>query len=183
MYLDILIVFILIAIVILYISTNPGKLNNYQQQAETRHYWESKGYFYDWAPNLTVNQLPDFRADVISPSPTPSISPPPTPSISPPKTPPPKKTLPPKTLPPTPKPGEIPVTKDCDAFIKAIGGYDGIVGCRNVLHAKCKDNKPNYKPANAAEQKCADYLAKFTGNICNCMASIHKVCMQSGKRH
>jgi len=176
MYLDILIITILIIIGILYISTNPSKLNDYQQQAEKRHYWESQGYFYDWAPNLKANELSPttFRDDVVSPSPTPSISPSPSPT-PPPKTTPPK-TLQPKTLPPTPKPGEIPATNSCDAFITAIGGFTGIAGCLNVLHAKCKDNKPNYKPANAAEQKCADYLAKFSGNICNCMTNIHKVC-------
>jgi hypothetical protein len=53
---------------------------------------------------------------------------------------------------------------------------NGIVNCRNILHAKCRDNT-SYKPANAAEQKCADYIAKFTGgNICNCMPDIHKIC-------
>ena len=173
MYVNMLIIILFIICIILYISTNPSKLNDYEKRAKKRHYLESRGYFYDWAPNLKDTGT-SFRDDVsLTPSPSPSPTPTPSPSPTPPI----------KTPLPTPKPSDIPVIKDCDAFIKAIGGYDGVVGCRNVLHAKCRDNKPNYKPMNAAEQKCVDYLAKFTGNICNCMASIHKVCMQSGRKH
>lgn len=181
-------IFIVIIILILiwgYFSTEPTKLNMYKTNAKKRHTWECAGYYYDWAPNLTSLDNPDFRS-ALALAPTPKNTPPKNISPTPcPCTPIPAGTTPGKTPCICPTPPKTPgktttptgTISDCQGFVTAIGGLDGIVGCRNVLHAKCRDNNKNYKPANAAEQKCVDMLAKFSGNICNCMTQIHQVCL------
>lgn len=187
----IIIIIILILILIGYISTDPEKLNTYKSDAEKRFYWERSGYFYDWAPNLKIDKRPP-KTLAPTPTSTPTPTPTPTPCLCTTATPTPTTTpqdgttmtpcicpTPSKTTPTTtPSVSKI---SDCKSFLTAIGGLNGIVGCRNVLHAKCRDNK-QYKPVNAAEQKCADIIAKYSGNICNCMTQIHQVCLGGGHK-
>ena len=195
----IIIITILTLMMIGYISTDPQKLNMYKSDAQKRFDWERAGYFYDWAPNLR-NQGRPVKTPRVTLAPTTTTTPLPpclctpsattTPQQGDGTTPTPSATTTPQqgdrttptpcvcpTLPPSTQPSKI---SDCKSFITAIGGLNDIVGCRNVLHAKCRDNK-TYKPANAAEQKCADIAAKYSGNICNCMTQIHQVCLGRGK--
>lgn len=190
----VLLIIIVIILILGYYSTEPTKLNSYKENAENRQQWERAGYFYNWAPNLKSLENPDidFRSEPVefapppppknTPTPIPTPTPTPCPCTPSPKSPPPGMMMTPCVCPtPTPSPKQTPPPQpqkinDCQGFLKEIGGLDGIVGCRNVLHAKCRDNNPNYKPINAAEQKCVDVLARYSGNICNCMTPIHQVC-------
>lgn len=173
----IIIITILTLMMIIYISTDPEKLNMYKSDAQKRFDWERAGYFYDWAPNLK-NRGKKGSPKTPIPTPMPTT---PTPCLC-------NTTGTPKsgTTTTTTTPCVCPTTtvsskiNDCKSFLTAIGGLSGIVGCRNVLHAKCRDNKQNYKPVNAAEQKCVDIISKYSGNICNCMTQIHQVCLSGG---
>lgn len=162
---------IAIIALLIYKSTDPSKINQFKQNVENRNKWERIGLFYDWSPSLEI----DYRSDL-------ALAPPkiaPSPKI----TPPPKITPCPCTPGLTPKPGTTPCIcptppskiSDCQAFIKETGGAEGLIACKNVLHAKCRDNNLKYKPANAAEQKCVDLIAKYSGNICNCMTPFHQI--------
>ena len=144
-----LILLFIIFLITLYYSTKPNELTEYKKLARKRHEYEKSGGYFDWRSNVQLDVVP-------SPSPSPTVT------TSPPKSTgtPSKSTGTPSKSTGTPSKSTgtpIPVTTDCASFIKAIGGLDGIVNCRNILHAKCRDNT-SYKPANAAEQKCADYI-------------------------
>ncbi len=51
-----------------------------------------------------------------------------------------------------------------------------VCACKNVVHSKCRDNLPNYTPANDDEKKCVPFINQFKGNICDCMSNFHDKC-------